>query len=529
MGQMVRPKNILFIMADQLRYDYLGCTGHQTIKTPNIDVLAERGVNFTRTYCQAAVCGPSRMSFYTGRYMFSHGGTYNNIPVRVDERTMGDHLRPLGYRVGLVGKTHFQRDAAGLEKLGLSPEGDLGLLVSQCGFEPWERDDGLHPDQSADPDLAYNCFLHEQGYKGGDNPWHTVANSAEGPNGEILSGWEMRHVGLPARVSREHSETAYMTNIAMERIVELGDQPWCMHLSYIKPHWPYMAPHPYNAMYESNMVQSANRNEQELENRHPVVDAFGQHEESLNFSRDECRKTVIPTYMGLITELDDHIGRLMNFLEERGNLENTIIVLTSDHGDYLGDHWLGEKELFYEEVARIPLIAVDPSPAANGTRGAKDDRFVESIDLIPTFMELAGCEELPDHWLEGRSVAPLLHGEKDVEWRDAVFCECDYAIRHARNTLNLGPEDCRSYMVRNERWKFVLYEGFRPQLFDLENDPGELNDLGDTADYVAVRREMSARLFEWMRKRKLRTSLSNVDIAKRTGSAKERGYLFGVW
>ena len=290
-----------------------------------------------------------------------------------------------------------------------------------------------------------------------------------------------------------------------------------------------MAPHPYNAMYGSNMVQSANRNEQELENRHPVVDAFGQHEESLNFSRDECRKTVIPTYMGLITELDDHIGRLMNFLEERGNLENTIIVLTSDHGDYLGDHWLGEKELFYEEVARIPLIVVDPSPAANGTRGAKDDRFVESIDLIPTFMELAGCEELPDHWLEGRSVAPLLHGKKDVEWRDAVFCECDYAIRHARNTLNLGPEDCRSYMVRNERWKFVLYEGFRPQLFDLENDPCELNDLGDTAEYVAVRREMSDRLFEWMRKRKLRTSLSNVDIAKRTGSAKERGYLFGVW
>ena len=156
---MARPKNILFIMADQLRYDYLGCTGHPTIKTPNIDALAASGVNFTRSYCQAAVCGPSRMSFYTGRYMYSHGGTYNNIPVRVDERTMGDHLRPLGYRVGLVGKTHFQRDAAGMEKLGLSPSGDLGVLLSQCGFEPWERDDGLHPDQSADPDLAYNLSL----------------------------------------------------------------------------------------------------------------------------------------------------------------------------------------------------------------------------------------------------------------------------------------------------------------------------------------------------------------------------------
>ncbi|MEC7396600.1 MAG: sulfatase-like hydrolase/transferase, partial [Pseudomonadota bacterium] len=100
--------------------------------------------------------------------------------------------------------------------------------------------------------------------------------------------------------------------------------------------------------------------------------------------------TVIPAYMGLISELDDHLGRLMDFLKARGDLENTIIVLTSDHGDYLGDHWLGEKELFYEEVARIPMIVVDPSAASDVTRGTKDSRFVESIDLIPTIMELAG-------------------------------------------------------------------------------------------------------------------------------------------
>ena len=92
-------------MADQLRYDYLGCNGHPSIQTPNIDALAARGVNFTNAFCQSAVCGPSRMSFYTGRYVFTHGGTWNNIPIRVDEHTMGDFLRPLGYRVGLVGKT----------------------------------------------------------------------------------------------------------------------------------------------------------------------------------------------------------------------------------------------------------------------------------------------------------------------------------------------------------------------------------------------------------------------------------------
>ena len=133
-------------MADQLRYDYLGCNGHPFIQTPNIDALAAMGVNFTNAFCQSAVCGPSRMSFYTGRYVFTHGGTWNNIPIRVDEYTMGDFLRPLGYRVGLVGKTHFQRDAEGMKKLGISLESDLGILVSESGFEPWERDDGLHPD-----------------------------------------------------------------------------------------------------------------------------------------------------------------------------------------------------------------------------------------------------------------------------------------------------------------------------------------------------------------------------------------------
>ena len=113
---MPDKKNILFIMADQLRSDYLACNGHPTIKTPNIDALAAAGVNFTNTFCQSAVCGPSRMSFYTGRYMFTHGGTWNNIPVRVDEKMMGDYLRPHNYRVGIVGKTHFRPHFFNLEQ-----------------------------------------------------------------------------------------------------------------------------------------------------------------------------------------------------------------------------------------------------------------------------------------------------------------------------------------------------------------------------------------------------------------------------
>ncbi len=320
-----------------------------------------------------------------------------------------------------------------------------------------------------------------------------------------------------------------MTDRAIEVIEKLDHQPWCMHLSYIKPHWPYMAPSPYNAMYSKMDVLPAIRDLMELEQRHPVVEAFAQHEESINFSRQDCRETVIPAYMGLITELDYHIGRLIDFLRVSNLLENTVIVLTSDHGDYLGDHWLGEKELFFESAIKIPMIVVDPSSSSDPTRGTRVDEFAESIDLLPTFMELGGCSQLPDHWLEGRSLVPLMRGRTNLDWRDAVFCESDYAMRHARNSLSRKADECRAFMVRNKRWKYVFFDGFGPQLFDLDNDPLEFKDLGSNPDYIEVREALFKRLFKWMSQRKLRTTLSNQEIAGRTGSNKKRGYFFGVW
>ena len=196
-------------------------------------------------------------------------------------------------------------------------------------------------------------YLRDLGYDA-DNPWHDYANAAAGEDGEILSGWLMRNATKPARVKEEHSETAYMTDRAMQFIDEVGDAPWCLHLSYIKPHWPYIAPAPYHAMYGRQDIIPVNRSERERKNPHPVHRAYMQHEESVNFSRSKVRESVIPAYMGLIKQIDDHLGRLWRFLEERGLMEKTLIVFTSDHGDYLGDHWLGEKDLFHEESVRIP-------------------------------------------------------------------------------------------------------------------------------------------------------------------------------
>ena len=149
----MRPNNVLWIMCDQLRHDYLGCTGHPTLKTPNIDAMAARGVRFSKAYVQSPICGPSRMSFYTGRYMRSHGSHWNGWPLRVGEPTLGDHLKKIGVRNVLVGKTHMAPDLEGLKMLGIAPNSIIGVHVSQCGFEPYERDDGLHPDRPAAPAL----------------------------------------------------------------------------------------------------------------------------------------------------------------------------------------------------------------------------------------------------------------------------------------------------------------------------------------------------------------------------------------
>jgi arylsulfatase A-like enzyme len=127
-------RNILFIMCDQLRWDYLSCYGHPHLKTPNIDALAKRGVRFERAYVQSPLCGPSRMSFYTGRTVLSHGVTWNLVPLPIGEYTIGDYLCPHGVRVGLAGKTHMFPDKEGMARLGLSRETDIGLLVSEAGF-----------------------------------------------------------------------------------------------------------------------------------------------------------------------------------------------------------------------------------------------------------------------------------------------------------------------------------------------------------------------------------------------------------
>ena len=521
-------KNILFIMCDQLRFDYLGCTGHPTIKTPNIDALAARGVTFSNTYCQSPICGPSRMCTYTGRYVSSHGSTSNFTPLRIGEKNIGHHLNPLGVRTVLVGKTHIVPDKDGLERLGIDPDGEVARHHTQAGFEVYERDDGVHPDRKVKPSMAYNQYLKSQGYDQDENPWHWAANSVQTEDGEVRSGFFNDRVDLPARVKEEESETPYMTRRAMEFLdQDDGETPWLLHLSYIKPHWPYVAPAPYHNMYSVDDVVPAIRSEAELQDPNPLAKFFQNRVAGETFSKEEARDTVIPVYMGLITQVDDQLGVLFKFMEERGLMEDTLIVFTSDHGDYLGDHWMGDKDYFHAPAVRIPLIVVDPDKSANSTRGKVDPSLVELIDLIPTFVDYHGGE-VHKNILDGRSLMPKLRGES-TPWRDVAISEYDYSCQVFRPETGQVPLDCRTYMVASHEWKYIHAHNYPPVLFDLKNDPEELIDLGRSEAHADVRQEMFNKLAQWSLQYRQRETWSEARNDEMTGLEEQMGVLIGYW
>ncbi|MFD1194463.1 sulfatase-like hydrolase/transferase [Seohaeicola saemankumensis] len=529
---MAEPRNILFIMFDQLRWDYLSCYGHPHLKTPHIDRLAAMGVRFDRAYIQSPLCGPSRMSTYTGRYVHSHGASWNNVPLKVGELTMGDHLRDLGMGCWLVGKTHMKADAEGMRRLGLEPDSVIGARVSECGFDIFERDDGMRPEgpdgyYDAGGALKYNEYLRVKGYEG-ENPWHDYANSGIDDAGNVLSGWFLNNSDQPANIREEDSETPYLTRRGMEFIAG-ATGPWCCHLSYIKPHWPYIVPEPYAAMYgpQDFLPRVATQAEQETD--HPVFKGFQNAPVGRAFARDDTRDKVLRAYMGLIKQCDDQIGVLFDWLEKTGRMDDTMIVVTSDHGDFMGDHWMGEKTFFHDASVRVPLIIYDPSEQADATRGTVCDTLVECIDLLPTFVDVAGGDAgRLDHILEGRSLLPLLRGG-DAPARDAVFCEYDYSATPLANKLGLHPKLARMFMVFDGRWKMIHFEGgFRPMLFDLDSDPGEVDDLGASDAHADIRTALYDRLFAWACRPGARTTISNAALMAARGKTARKGVLIGI-
>jgi arylsulfatase A-like enzyme len=517
-------RNVLFVMCDQLRRDHVSCFGGR-LHTPSLDALAARGTRFESAYVQSGVCGPSRMSMYTGRYVASHGATWNLVPLSAAEHTLGDYLREAGREATLAGKTHVLPDGDALARFGIEIESERGALLREGGFRVVDRYDGHTP---PGPESRYADWLRAHGYAS-DDPWSDFVIAAS-DGARIVSGWRLRNAHLPSRVAEEHSETAYITGVALEWIRAQRERPWVLHLSYVKPHWPYVAPAPYHARHRGADTGALVHGPQDgTADEHPVVRAYREHDECRAFAREDVARHVRPAYMGLVSQVDDHLGRLFAALEADGRFDDTLIVFTSDHGEFGGDRGLGEKELPYDEIVRVPLIVYDPDARADATRGRVVHALVEGIDIVPTVLEALGIA-VATYRIEGRSL--LAHtrarGGPDGS-RDAVFAELDYAFRRARVVLGRDVQSCRAWMVRTEQWKYVHWQGFRAQLFDVAADTLELDDLGADPRLARERDALRGRLFDWLATLKRRTTVSDASVEARTDAHRRHGIDIGIW
>jgi arylsulfatase A-like enzyme len=210
-----------------------------------------------------------------------------------------------------------------------------------------------------------------------------------------------------------------------------------------------------------------------------------------------------------------------------GRLDDTLVIFCADHGDFLGDHWLGEKELFYDTVQRVPFIVADPRATANATRGRTDERFVECVDVVPTILETLGIP-VPSHRVEGRSLLPLLRGETPA-WRDFVYSELDYGFKAARLSLGRSPQQSRAFSLRSATHRYVNWLDLPEQLWDMRTDPDQFEDLGTEAISQAQRQVMRETLLDFIVRRKHRLTMSDEAVERSTNRHKAGGVFYGQW
>lgn len=475
--------NVLFILADQFRADCLGHLGNEVIKTPNLDRLAREGVSFTHAFNQAAPCGPSRMCIYTSRYMCSTRAINNHTPLRDAHEALPQHLRDAGWDPGLIGYNDYTPDP------GILPEGDerrQKLTYDNClpGFERVY----YHEYDS----VEYFDWLRQQGYP------EELLNHAAIHSPNVPDGGPGEHLAqhYPAHYKAEHSECAYVTDRAIDYVRDrgesAGDKGWVLSLNYIKPHPPNICCEPYHDMYDPADMPAAARSAAELSPSHPFLQRLAPDQ----LQDDTHLREYRACYYGMITEVDDNLGRLFAELERTGQWEQTLIIFSADHAEHLGDHFLTGKGMFYDGGMRIPWIIRDPSPAADATRGQVRQDFVEAIDSSPTIMDWLGLE-VPDRF-QGRSMLPVIRGQDGAAAKTQIHYEFDYrqsALAHGAT----DPDEHLLWVVRDKDYKLVYFADpqMPPLLFDLQADPEELTDLAGESSHQTVVLEYAQRLLRW--------------------------------
>ncbi len=441
--------NILFLLTDQQRPDSLGCYGNDVAITPHLDSLARGGVVFDNCYVQNPLCCPSRYSMLTGRYPHSHRVRANWYAPREGEISFGEQLGKAGYTTSMIGKMHLTpwHDNFGFD----------GRIIAEAKFHTACPDD-------------YQRFLEHHGWS--RDLLYDFADPAYVQNATAVKSKLPANLHIDSFVGRSVCE-----------YIRSAREPFCCFASFLSPHNPYDPPAPYDTLFDSVDLSEVNMRPGETVGKPREAYDYINSRLKWPFKTDELTREQIQRsrsyYYATCTLIDDWVGRIVETLKEQGQYENTVIVYSSDHGDLLGDHGLVYKQSFYEQSVRVPLIVHAPqyfSPK-------RIDDLVESIDLFPTFCELGGAVHGEE--VQGKSLLPVLTREEgfsgDQQHRDAAFSE-NYFGR----------------MIRYGTYKMVYYPG-KPygELYNLEEDPNEQNNLWDRLDGSQVKRDLKDRLLEW--------------------------------
>jgi arylsulfatase A-like enzyme len=444
--------NLLLVTADQWRGDSLGAVGHPCVRTPHLDRLAAEGVLFRRHYGQATPCGPARASLYTGLYALNHRSITNGTPLDRRHTHLARELRALGRAPAVFGYTDTSADPRGLAPADPRLRSYEGFAAEWDVVQPLLEDGG--------PWLAW---LEEKGFGRLD--------LADVYGGEL---------GAPAPFAAEHSEAAFL----VERFLAwLGRQEagWCAHVSFIKPHPPLVAPAPFHAAVHPDDVPAPTGLARDaVAALHPYLRvladqprAAGWWDEPADDDAASVRRARAVHY-GLVEHVDAEIGRLVAALEARGELDDTLVVVTSDHGEMLGDHGLWGKAGFFPQAFHVPLVVRGPGVA----RGRRVDAITEHVDLLPTLVEaFGGTAPLQ---ADGRSLAPWLAGDKPADWRRAAFYEHDFRDLETatfERALGLDPDHCQLAALVGEGLAYVHFNGMPPLAFDLARDPEMTVDI----------------------------------------------------
>lgn len=433
-----RP-NILVLMTDQHHADCLGYTGKRAVRTPNIDKLAGTGVRFDRAYTVHGTCVPSRVSYLTGMYPHSHGVFGNdNDPIPDNLLSLGTFLRRYGYRTAITGKKHLpQWTAHGFQYQRLCYEADA----------PVRR-------------LHYYNYLKELGL----HQWYDELGDVE------------RFCLGPEEVPEEHSLEHWTADETIRYLRQPSDgAPFFMLASFERPHPPLTLPKHCRFQYDPDDVVLP-------ENIEDADSAFffDRNVELLwRASRqgEKALRTAMAKYYTLITLIDDHIGRILDALEEQGLRENTVILFCSDHGDFAGEYGRMAKGFPYEAIHRIPFVWNWPTAFR---QGKVETGFARNIDFFPTVCDLLGLDPPPA--VQGTSLLPQLTTDAPSTV-DAVFFEsvCVKSVRTTTHKLNYA----------------LTGNGEQAELFDMVRDPHEYNNVFNEPAYGDVREALLRRLLQW--------------------------------